>query len=134
EFYQTDPYLEFARRVGQAPPSATKLTHGPLRDRYKTGLLAIQYGVKAATLATRLGVSEFEAHELLIQHRELFSTYWRWSDDWLAHALDTGVMRTVFDWQCRTGITEFNERSIRNWPVQANCAEVLRIALIMAHR
>jgi hypothetical protein len=135
EFYQTgDPYLTFAQRVGAAPASATKSTHGPLRDRYKTGLLAIQYGVKAKTLATRLGVSEFEAHELLVQHRELFAVYWSWSDDWLARALDTGVMRTMYGWQCRTGISEFNERSIRNWPIQANCAEVLRIALIMAHR
>jgi hypothetical protein len=40
----------------------------------------------------------------------------------------------VFGWECRTGVTEFNERSIRNWPVQAAGAEVLRIACIMAHR
>jgi hypothetical protein len=134
EFYRNDPYLDFAKRVGRAPQSATKQSHSELRDRYKTGLLAIQYGAKAVTLAMRLGVSEFVAHELLVQHRELFPVYWRWSDDWLARALDTGVMRTVFGWQCQIGITEFNERSIRNWPVQANCAEVLRIALIMAHR
>jgi DNA polymerase I-like protein with 3'-5' exonuclease and polymerase domains len=110
------------------------LTHGPLRDRYKTGLLAIQYGVRAVTLATRLGISEFEAHELLIQHRQLFPVYWHWSDDWLAQALNTGSMSTVYSWTCRTGETELNERSIRNWPIQANCAEILRIALIMAHR
>jgi DNA polymerase I-like protein with 3'-5' exonuclease and polymerase domains len=134
EFYRGDPYLDFAKRVGRAPQSATKQSHSELRDRYKTGLLAIQYGAKAVTLATRLGVSEFEAHELLVQHRELFPVYWRWSDDWLAMALDTGVMHTVCGWQCQTGITEFNERSIRNWPIQANCAEILRIALIMAHR
>jgi hypothetical protein len=135
QFYESDdPYLTFARRVGQAPQSATKSTHGPLRDRYKTGLPAIQYGAKAGTLATRLGISEFEAHELLAQRRELFRVYWRWSDDWLAQALDTGIMCTVYGWKCRTGETEFNERSIRNWPIQANCAEILRVALIMAHR
>jgi DNA polymerase I len=134
EFYHNDPYLDFAKRVGRAPQSATKLTHGLLRDRYKTGLLAIQYGVKAGTLATRLGVPEFEAAELLAQHHELFPIYWRWSDDWLARALDSGVMRTHYEWECRTGETEFNERSIRNWPIQANCAEILRIACIMAHR
>ena len=31
---------------------------------------------------------------MLSQHRELFAQYWRWSDDWLQHALQTGVMRT----------------------------------------
>src|SRR5262249_1287649 len=46
EFYQRgDPYLSFAQRVGAAPNDATKHTHGALRDRYKTGLLAIQYGI-----------------------------------------------------------------------------------------
>jgi DNA polymerase-1 len=47
KFYENDPYLSFAKHVGVAPAWATKHTHGPLRDRYKTGLLAIQYGVSA---------------------------------------------------------------------------------------
>ena len=42
---------------------------------------------------------------MINQHHELFAVYWRWSDDWLAHALDTGVMRTPIGWTCRTGIT-----------------------------
>jgi hypothetical protein len=50
------------------------------------------------------------------------------------HAFNTGVMRTAFGWQCRTGITEFNERSIRNWPVQSTGADILRVACIMAVR
>ena len=134
EFYRSDPYLSFAKRVGAAPADATKRTHGPLRDRYKTGLLAIQYGAQAETLAGRLGISVFEAHEMIQQHRQLFAVYWRWADDWLAHALDTGVMWTPLGWQCRTGITEFNERSIQNFPVQATAAEIFRIAVIWATR
>jgi DNA polymerase I len=71
---------------------------------------------------------------MLTQHREQFSQYWAWSDDWLQQALQTGMMRTAFGWTCRTGITEFNERSIRNWPVQATGADILRIAIILATR
>ena len=71
---------------------------------------------------------------MLNQHRELFAQYWQWSDDWVQIALQTGMMWTVFGWECRTGITEFNERSIRNFPVQANGAEILRIACIMMER
>ena len=135
DFYRSgDPYLSFAKRVGAAPAWATKKTHRELRDRYKTGLLAIQYGIGPETLAGRLGVSVFEASEMLRQHRELFVVYWHWAEDWLAHALNTGVMRTVFGWECRTGITEFNSRSIMNWPIQAHCAEMLRIACIWANR
>jgi hypothetical protein len=129
-----DPYLGFAKRVGTAPQSASKATHAGLRDRYKVALLAIQYGMMAEMLSARLGISSFEGHEMLAQHRALFNVYWRWSEDWVAQALDSGTMRTVFGWECRTGITEFNERSIRNWPVQATGAEILRVACIIAHR
>jgi hypothetical protein len=135
DMYQSgDPYLSFAKRVNAAPAWATKNSHEELRDRYKVGLLAIQYGIQAESLAIRIGTSTFEAHEMLSQHKELFAQYWQWSDDWAQHALQTGNMQTVFGWECRTGVIEFNERSIRNFPVQANGAEILRIACIMMHR
>jgi hypothetical protein len=135
EMYQSgDPYLSFAKRVGAVPSTATKQSHAEVRDKYKVMLLAVQYGMSTETLAARLGVSSFEAHQMLMQHRELFAQYWRWSDDWVQHALQTGVMRTAFGWRCRTGITEFNERSIRNWPVQATGADILRVACILATR
>jgi hypothetical protein len=134
-FYQSgDPYLSFAKRVGAVPQDAVKKTHEPVRDLYKQGLLAIQYGIRTEALAGRLGISHIAAHEMLAQHRELFAVYWRWVDDWVAHALDTGMMCTVLGWQCRTGITEFNERSIGNFPVQACSADALRIACVWATR
>ena len=129
-----DPYLAFAKRVGAVPTTATKKSHEAVRAKYKVMLLATQYGMACETLAARLGVSTFEAHEMLNQHRELFAQYWQWSDDWVQHALQTGRMRTAFGWYCRTGITEFNERSIRNWPIQATGADILRIACILATR
>ena len=129
-----DPYLSFAKRVGAVPSTATKESHPEMRDRYKNMLLSVQYGMSSDTLAARLGVSTFEAHQMLNQHHELFAQYWRWSDDWVQHALQTGIMWTALGWTCRTGITEFNERSIRNWPIQAAGADVLRIACIWATR
>ena len=118
------------RAADRRPRSRT----APVRDKYKVMLLAVAVRHGAETLAARLGVSTFEAHEMLNQHREQFSQYWAWSDDWVQHALQTGVMRTAFGWTCRTGITEFNERSIRNWPIQATGADILRIACILATR
>jgi DNA polymerase I-like protein with 3'-5' exonuclease and polymerase domains len=97
-------------------------------------LLAVQYGMQSKTLAARLGVTDLEAHGMLAQHRAQFRQYWAWSDDWVQHALQSGVMRTAFSWYHRTGIVEFNDRSIRNWPIQATGADILRIACIMAHR
>ena len=131
-----DPYLAFAKRVGAVPGTATKTSHEAERDKYKVMLLATQYGMAAETLAGRLGVSTFEAHEMLNQHRELFAPYWNWSDDWVAHSLQTGVMRTAFGWECRIGLVEpaVNARSIRNWPIQATGADILRISCILAAR
>ena len=119
-----------ARYRARPPRSRTRA----VRDKYKVMLLATQYGMAAKRWPARLGVSTFEAHEMLDQHHELFAQYWQWSDDWVQHALQTGVMRTAIGWTCRTGITEFNERSIRNWPIQATGADILRIACILAAR
>ena len=137
-----DPYMAFAKRVGAIPEDVTKgmfeqpqyAQYAIVRERYKVMLLAVQYGMMVETLAARLGISTFEAHEMLAQHHELFAQYWQWSDDWVQHSLQTGIMRTAMGWTCRTGITEFNERSIRNWPIQAAGADILRIACILATR
>jgi hypothetical protein len=117
------PYISFAKRFGEAPPEATRKTHAHIHERYKVACLGAQYGMQTETLAQRLGISTFVASEMLAQHRTLFNEYWQWVDDWTAHALDTGVMSTAFGWTCRTGITEFNARSIGNWPVQSTGAE-----------
>jgi len=137
EMYRSgDPYSAFAKRVDAMPETAMKADPGikKIRDRYKVALLAIQYGMSSPALSAKLGVSTFEGHEMLNQHKELFAQYWQWSDDWVQTALQTGEMQTALGWTCRTGITEFNERSIRNFPVQAAGAEILRVACIMATR
>src|SRR5262249_16008722 len=82
----------------------------------------------------RLGVTYLEAHEMLQLHRGLLSQYWHWSEDWLHHSLTSGMMRTVYGWQCATGITEFSERSIRNWPIQSTCADLFRLAYVWGTR
>jgi hypothetical protein len=135
ELYATgSPYVEFAKRFDEAPAGASKKSHAHIHERYKVGCLGAQYGMQAETLSLRLGLSTFVAHEMLSQHRGLFNVYWAWVEDWIAHALDTGIMRTTFGWTCRTGITEFNARSIGNWPVQSTSADILRLACVWAHR
>jgi hypothetical protein len=131
-----DPYLDFGKTIGLIPPDATRETPGVgvIRDRLKVLCLGTQYGMQKSTLATRLGVSDIEAHEMLQMHRGLFSQYWHWSEDWLHHALTSAMMRTVYGWQCATGITELSERSIRNWPIQSTCADIFRLAYVWGTR
>jgi hypothetical protein len=137
ELYQSgDPYLGFGKRVNFVDVNAARDMPGieAKRGRLKIGSLSAQYGIHARTLALRMGTSEIEAHEMLLRHRGLMTQYWAWSDDWLQHALNTGEMRTRMGWRCVTGISELSTNSIRNWPIQANCADVFRLAYVWATR
>src|SRR5262249_53438007 len=67
------------------------------------------------------------ARELLRLHRDTYKTFWRWPDSVLDFAMLNGWIHTVFGWHVRIG-TQPNGRSIRNFPMQANGAEMLRLA------
>ena len=122
-----DPYLAFAKRAGAVPADGTKHTHGPQRELYKTCALAVQFGMEAASLAQRIGRSELEARHLLRDHREVFRTFWKWSDAAAARFNLVGQLDTVFGWALRNG-SDKSDRTARNFPMQGNGAELMRVA------
>jgi hypothetical protein len=122
-----DPYLAFAKQAGQIPPQADKTTHGAVRDLYKQCVLGVQYGMGKHALALRIGKSVAIAHDLLQMHRATYPQYWRWSDAAVDYAMLRGYLQTVFGWTVRVG-AEANPCSLRNFPMQANGAEMLRLA------
>lgn len=125
-----DAYLAFARQVGIVPASATKATHGTERELSKKLLLAIQYGMGLASLAGHLGQSIAHAHELVRLHRAAYPVLWRWSDAAVDHATLFGMLHTVFGWTLRG---DQRVPTLRNYLMQANGAEVLRLACDHAH-
>jgi len=130
--YQSgDPYLAFAKQAGAAPADATKATHKAIRDQFKACVLAVQYGMGADALAQRIGQPPIRARELLRLHRETYRVFWYWSDAAVDHAMLTGSLHTVFGWRVRMSAVS-NERSLRNFPMQANGAEMLRLACCLA--
>ncbi|NQU23668.1 MAG: DNA polymerase I [Candidatus Nealsonbacteria bacterium] len=126
-----DPYLAFAKQAGAVPPNATKETHKDERDQFKVCALATQYGMGATSLAIKLGEPIVRARELLHLHRETYHEYWRWSDAARDYAMLSGRLQTVFGWTVHVG-TNANPRSLRNFPIQANGAEMLRLACCRA--
>ena len=122
-----DPYLAFAKQAGAAPADATKATHKAVRDQFKACVLAVQYGMGADGLALRIGQPPIRARELLRLHRETYRVFWRWSNAAVDHAMLTGSLHTVFGWRVRVP-ADSNDRSLRNFPMQANGAEMLRLA------
>jgi hypothetical protein len=122
-----DPYLAFAIQAGAAPASATKASHTRIRSIYKTVLLAVNYGMEEETLARKTGLHKIEARELLRLHRQTYPRFWEWQTSILDYASLMGRLFTVFDWGL--WVDRLNRpRSLRNFPMQANGAEMLRLA------
>jgi hypothetical protein len=126
-----DFYLTFARMAGAVPPGATKHTHGRERDQFKTVALGVLFGLSADGLARKLGVPPCRGRELLGLHRRTFRRFWEWSDAVEERAILTGELRTAFGWTVRVG-PDVNPRSLRNFPMQANGAEMMRLAACLA--
>jgi DNA polymerase I len=122
-----DPYLEFAKQAGAAPVSATKASHKAIRDQFKSTVLAVQYGMGADALAQRIGQLPIRARDLLRLHRDTYRVFWRWSDAMVDYAMLKGHLHTVFGWRVHVP-PNANARSLRNFPMQANGAEMLRLA------
>jgi hypothetical protein len=130
-YLSSDPYLHLAKQAGAAPADATRQSHGAVRELYKTVSLGVQYGMRETSLAARIGRSESEARDLLRRHREAYPRFWRWSEAAVDSAMLYGSIATVFGWQLHTGPTS-TTRTFANFPMQANGAEMLRIACIEA--
>ena len=126
-----DPYLEFAKQAGLVPPDATKKTHGAQRELCKYCVLGVAYGMEAKSLAQRIGKPEIVARDLLRAHRETYPKFWDWSDAIVDRAMLLYPLLTVFGWPIRIG-SDPNPRSLRNFPCQANGAEMLRLAACFA--
>jgi hypothetical protein len=126
-----DPYLAFAKQAGAVRPDATKESHKNERELYKQCVLGVQYGMQAESLAGRIGKPPIVARELLLAHRTTYRQFWKWSDAVVDHAMLHGVIWTVFGWHLRTG-PDTNPRMLRNFPMQANGAEMLRLACCLA--
>lgn len=126
-----DCYLAFAKQAGAVPQDATKATHGVQRELFKQCVLAVQYGMEWQSLALRIAQPGIAARDLLRAHRQTYRRFWEWSDAALDQAMLVGVIHTVFGWPVRVG-ERSNPRSLRNFPMQANGAEMLRIACCLA--
>jgi DNA polymerase I-like protein with 3'-5' exonuclease and polymerase domains len=126
-----DPYLAFAKQAGAIPPDATVRTHGPQRELFKTCVLGTQYGMGEKSLALRISGVPIVARDLLRAYRNTYRKFWNWSEAALDTAMLKGSLHTVFGWRVHIGTT-VNPRSLRNFPMQANGAEMLRLACCLA--
>jgi hypothetical protein len=126
-----DFYLTFAKMAGAVPANATKRSHPAEREQFKTVALGVLYGLSADGLARKLNVAPCRGRELLQMHRATFKNFWSWSDQVEMEGMLGGRLRTVFGWAVHVG-PDANPRSLRNFPMQGNGAEMLRLACCLA--
>jgi DNA polymerase-1 len=126
-----DPYLTFAKQVGAIPQDATKQSHPNEREQFKACVLAVQYGMGGESLARRIGQPIIVGRELLRLHREAYPVFWKWSDAALDFAILRGELWTTFGWKVHIDANT-NPRFLRNFLMQANGAEMLRLACCFA--
>jgi hypothetical protein len=127
-----DPYLDFAVRAALAPTDATRASHGVVRDICKTVVLGVQFGMRERTLASRIGEIPYRGRQLLRAHEEAYPHYWRWVQDVGNFASLYGYLDTVFGWRFHVD-SDTRPTTVQNFPMQANGAEMLRLACAMAH-
>jgi hypothetical protein len=124
-----DPYLAFAKQAGFVPMDATRDSHAAIRAICKTVVLGLIYGLGPDRMAYQAGIAPAFAAELIQRHRNTYPRYWRWSEDVVTAALLSNEMTSIFGW--RRKIHAFDRpTSLMNFPMQANAAEMTRIACI----
>src|SRR5262249_330287 len=104
-----------------------------VRTLFKTVVLGIQYGLGAHSLATRTGLSLFEAREILARLRARSRVFEEFTQRTSDRARLLLVLARPFDWRMRypPGI---NPRTVRNFPIQSTGSEVLHVACVLAER
>ena len=93
-------------------------------------MLGTNYGMQAPSLAARTGLSVIEAQDLLRRLARTFPTFTAGPTTSLTWAV-AGYFSTVFGWTLRTENTP-RPTTLRNFPMQANGAEMLRLACCLA--
>jgi len=126
-----DFYLTFGKMAGVIPPDGTKATHAVERDRFKVVSLGVLYGMSAEGLGRRLDLPVCWGRELLELHQQTFRTFWAWSQAVQDFAMLYGYLETVFGWRVHVG-PNVNPRSLRNFPMQGNGSEMMRLACCLA--
>ena len=104
-----------------------KKNNTEMRNRMKRLQLAINYGMGVPSLAKGLNSHPLIASSIIEKHRRIYPRYWQWREDMVNAAMLRREMRSVFGWPLRIS-TSPNKRTLYNFPMQSNGAEMLRLA------
>jgi DNA polymerase I-like protein with 3'-5' exonuclease and polymerase domains len=98
-----------------------------MRQRMKSLQLAINYGMSVPSLAKGLDRHPLVAAAIIERHKQTYPSFWEWRNNMVQVAMLERRIETVFGWPLRIS-TSPNRRTLYNFPMQANSAEMLRLA------
>ena len=124
--------MGFAIRAGLAPPGATAETHGEIRNMVKPISLGSQYGMSKYGAAAQSGKSLAWAATTLAAYRHAYPVFIQWQQNVAAQALFDERIASVLGWPMAVH-AETKQRTLLNYPAQANGAECMRVAAIAAY-
>lgn len=131
-----DPYYHFAKLAKAVPMDSTKKDNPVIRDKFKSTMLGINFGMAKVGLAKKLtedtGVetSEEEAQKLIDMFYNAFPAYKEWRVSKLNDYRDRGYLYLPDGW-IMFGDND-NDRSVLNCPIQGFGACILRRAIYEA--
>jgi hypothetical protein len=128
-YCEPDPHISFAQFAGAVPKGATKASHPAERKAYKIANLGILMGMGVTGLTARLGGDSYKAGKILGDHRRVYPDYWQGSEDNVNHYLLKNTLLGRMGWPLHYGC-ETKSRTARNFKLQANGAEMMRLAAI----
>jgi DNA polymerase family A len=108
-------------------PKHWKDNNSAMRQRMKPLQLGINYGMGVPSLAKGLDRHPLIASEIIERHKRTYPRFWEWREDQVWHALLDRKMETVFGWPLYLSNSP-NRRTLYNFPMQGNGAEMLRLA------
>ena len=98
-----------------------------MRQRMKQLQLAILYGIGMPSLARGLNRHPLIASDFIERHRRKYARFWQWRNDQVTRAMLDRRIETAFGWPLHIS-TSPNKRTLFNFPMQGNGAEMLRLA------
>jgi DNA polymerase I-like protein with 3'-5' exonuclease and polymerase domains len=90
-------------------------------------MLGAQYGQTPMGLSRNAGIPLWVAEKVHRDLRRVYRQYWRWSENGVLRAEITGRISTPLGWTMPVD-KKTPSTTLSNFPMQAGCAEIMRLA------
>jgi DNA polymerase-1 len=131
DYSNGDFYINYGISLGQLPVGSTKASaedsHPGVRDRLKIASLATLYGMMDETMGLRIDKPRAVASAWIRKHKARYHVFWKFIQGAIDHGMRGGSLETELGWHLHPR-RDPNPRSLANFPIQANAAEILRVA------